>query len=353
MGEDLMYDADEQAFYDQQDAEYRRRHPDEFEVRDSGKKAVYSDGNQRDDPGDKPRFDLLYPRGMPYEETLLYRTAMHYMRGGRKYGDRNWEKSSTEESLLAHEQALHRHFVKFSLGIEDGEDHAAAIVWNIQAILYTRWRLKQRIDAEVPAVNSDHTPGVTVEASIQRLEAAPVFKTYVFPVKPANPRAEYFNQITIKAASLTDAVLEMEKMLGRETAEHSAELDAQDDPQMASGQQVVEMTGPQWKMNEMPCIDCKQQTCEYGEGRCRACQEKNTTARWQNKAAQIGGPCPDGGACHHGCIEQQDWPCYRVLTCGPLSGVMPGDQWPKEVLQHNNDKEASRLLLEAERNRQA
>jgi hypothetical protein len=298
-----MYDADEQAFYDEQDAAYRERHPDEFEVRDSGKKAVYSDGNQRDDPAGKPRFDLLYPRGMEYEETLLYRVAMHYMRGGQKYGDRNWEKSSTEESLLAHETALHRHFTKFALGIEDGEDHAAAIVWNLQAILYTRWRLKQRIDASVPpvAVNSGNTP--------TRQET-------------------------------------LDKLMGRETAEHSAELDKIQDEATDSGSYRPGV------LNDMPCIDCKQKKCKHGEGRCPDCQRTNQTAAWQEKARKIGGPCPDGGACHHGCVEQKDWPCYRVLTCGPLSGVMPGDRWPAAVVQHNNDMEASRLLAERERNSQ-
>ena len=121
---------------------------------------------------------------------------------------------------------------------------------------------------------------------------------------------------------------------------------------MASGQQVAEMTGPQWKMDEKPCIQCGRQTCTRGEGRCEACQRMNVTAAWQKKAADIGGPCPDGGTCHHGCIEQVDWPCFRVLTCGPLSGVMPGDHWPPEVVQHNNDKEASRLLAERERHSQ-
>jgi hypothetical protein len=232
--------------------------------------------------------------------------------------------------------------------------------------------------AEVEAVNSDNTPGVTVEAAIQRLEAAPVWKTYIFPIAPSDPYTSmHFNQVQIKALNLEAAKAELDKMLGRETAEHSAELDRQqyeaedehkamtedwfevgdadagtEDIQMASGQQVVEMTGPQWKMDEKPCIDCGQQKCQYGEGRCPDCQRTNTTARWQKNAAMIGGPCPDGGACHHGCIEQQDWPCYRVLTCGPLSGVMPNDRWPKEVLQHNHDKEASRLLTERERNSQ-
>src|ERR1700752_5088532 len=113
-----------------------------FEGRDSGKMAEYPSGMRRDTTEGKPRFDLLIPRDMPYEETLLYRTAMHYMRGGEKYGDRNYEKSRTPEDLAHHEAALWRHFVKFAMGVEDGEDHAAAVVWNVNAVLLTRRNIK-------------------------------------------------------------------------------------------------------------------------------------------------------------------------------------------------------------------
>lgn len=114
-----------------------------FEVKDSGVKAQHADGMQRDTTEGKPRFDLLIPLGMPYEETLLYRAAMHYMLGGIKYGDRNWEKSRSAESLEHHNAALWRHFMKFASGTDDGEDHAAAILWNLNAVIYTRWRLAQ------------------------------------------------------------------------------------------------------------------------------------------------------------------------------------------------------------------
>jgi hypothetical protein len=39
--------------------------------------------------------------------------------------------------------------------------------------------------------------------------------------------------------------------------------------------------------------------------------------------------CPDGGTCHHQC--KVAGPCFRVLCCGPLSGVYPGDAWPQGV----------------------
>lgn len=40
--------------------------------------------------------------------------------------------------------------------------------------------------------------------------------------------------------------------------------------------------------------------------------------------------CPDGGTCHHACAAT----CFRVETCGPLSGVFPGDRWPVSALSN-------------------
>ena len=40
--------------------------------------------------------------------------------------------------------------------------------------------------------------------------------------------------------------------------------------------------------------------------------------------------CPDGGACHHECKPRQ---CFRVHSCGPLSGVYKDDEWPKHVAE--------------------
>lgn len=122
-----------------------------YEIHDSGSKAVYDDGMQRDNTAGKPRFDLIFPRDIPYEDQLLTRVAMQYEVGGQKYGPRNWEKSSSEESLAHHESALMRHVVKFLTGTEDGEDHAAAIVWNTNAIDLTRRNIRNNtaLEAEI------------------------------------------------------------------------------------------------------------------------------------------------------------------------------------------------------------
>ncbi len=42
--------------------------------------------------------------------------------------------------------------------------------------------------------------------------------------------------------------------------------------------------------------------------------------------------CPDEGTCHHECGHG---PCFRVLSCEPLSGVFPGDRWPSYVVDEN------------------
>ena len=41
--------------------------------------------------------------------------------------------------------------------------------------------------------------------------------------------------------------------------------------------------------------------------------------------------CPDGGTCHHDCQGESPASCSRVLGCAPLSGVFPGNVWPREM----------------------
>lgn len=40
--------------------------------------------------------------------------------------------------------------------------------------------------------------------------------------------------------------------------------------------------------------------------------------------------CPDGGRCHHLCGRTE---CFRVRTCGPLSGTYPDDEWPDVIVR--------------------
>lgn len=125
-------------------SKYERVSEFNYVTKDSGKKSEYGDGMVRDTTEGKPQFPLLFPKGVPYEDQLITRVAELYMRGGIKYGARNWEKSRTEESLAHHEDALMRHVIKFLIGTEDGEDHAAAVVWNVNAVDLTRRKIQEK-----------------------------------------------------------------------------------------------------------------------------------------------------------------------------------------------------------------
>jgi hypothetical protein len=58
--------------------------------------------------------------------------------------------------------------------------------------------------------------------------------------------------------------------------------------------------------------------------------------------------CPDDGTCHHDCKAG----CWRVFTSGPLSGVYPGDQWPKDVRDKQAEAQVANLIEVAEARRE-
>lgn len=111
-----------------------------FETKDSGKRQEYASGMRRDLQEGKPRFELINPEGMPYDETLLYRWAMLLERGMEKYGYRNWEKANSEEELNRFKASAWRHFVQAMSGEVD-EDHFAAVLFNLNAIVFLNWKL--------------------------------------------------------------------------------------------------------------------------------------------------------------------------------------------------------------------
>jgi hypothetical protein len=60
--------------------------------------------------------------------------------------------------------------------------------------------------------------------------------------------------------------------------------------------------------------------------RVRALSASSSPVETQPDEGAVG-RCPDGGTCHHECGES----CFRVQSCGPLSGVYPGDTWPVDI----------------------
>jgi hypothetical protein len=114
-----------------------------YKTKDSGKRVNYNSGMVRDIQEGKPRFDLIMPEYVPYNEQLLYRWAMLMERGMTKYGYRNWEKADSKEELDRFRQSAFRHFIQWFCGLED-EDHAAAIMFNINAYESLKWKLEQK-----------------------------------------------------------------------------------------------------------------------------------------------------------------------------------------------------------------
>lgn len=119
-----------------------------WETKDSGERAEFESGMRRDVDYDKPRFDLIRPSGQPYERQMLTRLAELLSRGAQKYGERNWELASSEEELFRFRGSAERHFNQWASG-EDDEDHAAAVLFNIIAAEYVKWKMEAEWEFEL------------------------------------------------------------------------------------------------------------------------------------------------------------------------------------------------------------
>lgn len=111
----------------------------QYQTKDSGKRQEYASGMRRDTQESKPDFSLLLT-DLPYDEQMLTRWAALMTRGADKYGRRNWQLANSHEELERFKSSAFRHFVQWISG-EDDEDHAAAVLFNIQAYEYTKYKV--------------------------------------------------------------------------------------------------------------------------------------------------------------------------------------------------------------------
>jgi len=109
-------------------------------TKDSGERAQFDSGMQRDTEKGKPRFDLFIPEGVPYEEQFLTRIAALLARGAEKYEDRNWEQANSQAEVNRMKSSAFRHFMEWFCGNRD-EDHAAAAVFNLLAAETTEYKI--------------------------------------------------------------------------------------------------------------------------------------------------------------------------------------------------------------------
>lgn len=115
----------------------------EYVTKDSGERQSYDSGMVRDVQKGKPDFFLLLT-DLPYDKQLLTRWAALMERGASKYGRRNWQLAASEEELERFKASAFRHFVQWITG-EDDEDHAAAVLFNVNAAEFVKEKLKEEI----------------------------------------------------------------------------------------------------------------------------------------------------------------------------------------------------------------
>lgn len=119
----------------------KRREPD-FTTKDSGQRRHFMSGMVRDVQDDKPRFDLIRPKDVPYGEQMLTRLAKLMARGADKYAERNWELAETQHELDAFIASGLRHAEQWACG-ETDEDHAAAVMFNVIGAELVRYKMRR------------------------------------------------------------------------------------------------------------------------------------------------------------------------------------------------------------------
>ena len=113
----------------------------EFVVKDSWKRQEFSGGMVRDTQEGKIDWwrVLIGP--------IVRRLAIHVTKGATKYPDvepgiPNWTLAAGEEEYKRFRASACRHFVQWYEGDRD-EDHAAAVVFNINGAEYVKDKLEQ------------------------------------------------------------------------------------------------------------------------------------------------------------------------------------------------------------------
>lgn len=107
----------------------------DFTVKDSGARQNFASGMQRDVTEGKPRFDLVF------DGPILERYAEHLRKGAVKYDARNWMQANSPEEMERFRESAARHFAQWMAGDTD-EDHAAAVIFNLNGFEYVKARLK-------------------------------------------------------------------------------------------------------------------------------------------------------------------------------------------------------------------
>ena len=118
---------------------------DDFVVKDSGKREIFTSGMTRDTQDGK----LDYWRVLI--GPMVRRWAAHVTKGAIKYPDvrpgvPNWTLAEGEAELARFKASAFRHFIQWLEGDRD-EDHAAAIMFNVNGAEYVKAKMEEKNDA--------------------------------------------------------------------------------------------------------------------------------------------------------------------------------------------------------------
>ena len=114
--------------------------PDNFIVKDSGKRAQFQSGMVRDTTEGKPDVELIF------NGPMADRWATHLTKGAQKYpdpapGQPNWMLADGMEERVRFRKSAVRHFRQWLRGDVD-EDHAAAVYFNINGHEYVKGKME-------------------------------------------------------------------------------------------------------------------------------------------------------------------------------------------------------------------
>lgn len=111
-----------------------------FQVKDSGKRQKFDSGMVRDTQDGKVDYTRLL------DGPMLHRWAVHVTKAEVKYPDiapgvPNWTLANSEEEKQRFKTSAFRHMIQWLRGDTD-EDHAAAVMFNINGYEYVKEKLK-------------------------------------------------------------------------------------------------------------------------------------------------------------------------------------------------------------------
>jgi hypothetical protein len=104
-----------------------------FTIKDSGERQQFDSGMVRDVTDDKIDYTLAL------DGPMFKRLAIHLTKGAQKYAKRNWMKARGQAELDRFKESATRHFMQWLNGDTD-EDHAAAVLFNINGAEYVKER---------------------------------------------------------------------------------------------------------------------------------------------------------------------------------------------------------------------